>query len=91
MNSFNSVIDDSLVLSWSCNWSDSSIDEAKTIVSGCTFGVDGICICLKGSRGKQCTIPLSYFVTMGVVNKVENFICDHGQHGGRPTKSWNHV
>ena len=30
-------------------------------------------------------IPLSYFVTMGVVNKVENFICDHRQHVGRPT------
>ena len=36
-------------------------------------------------------IPFSCFVTMGVVNKVENFICDLAQHRDRPTKSWNHV
>ena len=63
MNSFVSVVDNSLILSSSCHWSDSSIDEAKTIVQGCTFGVDGICICLKESKEKQCIIPSSYFVT----------------------------
>ena len=64
---------------------------AKQFFRAAPLRVDDICICLKENEGKQCMIPLSYFGTMGVVNKVESFICNHGQHRGRPTKSCNHV
>ena len=65
--------------------------KPKQLFRATPLALTAIGICLKESGGKQCMILLSYFVTMGVVNKVENFICDHGQHGGRPNKSWNHV
>ena len=46
---------------------------------------------MKESAKKQCMISLSYFVTICAANKVENFICEHGQHRGRPSKSWNPI
>ena len=59
MDPFVSIVNSSLVYNRSRNGANSSIDETKAVVKGCSSVVDCNCVRTQGSNVHNCVIPLS--------------------------------
>ena len=68
MYSFVAIVDNTLILEWAANWTDSAINEAPA-VSQCR-AMDGICICSRRGPGEEGLVKISKVVAMFIVNPV---------------------
>ena len=70
MYPFVAIIDDSLILEWAANRTDSAITETPAVIQRRALLMDGICICSQRGTGEEGLVKISKVVAMFVVNPV---------------------
>lgn len=77
MYSFVAVIDCSLMLCRSANWTNRPVNKSKTIVQGRTLGSNSVTIQLQQGLRENLVIPLSDSVTVCIVYVVKHLVANH--------------
>ena len=77
MHSLVAVIDCSLMLCRSANWTNCPVNKSKTIVQGRTLGSNSVTIQLQQGLRENLVIPLSDSVAVCIVYVVEHLVANH--------------
>ena len=70
MYPFVAIIDDSLILEWAANGTDSAINETPAVIQRRALLMDGICIYSQRGTGEEGLVEISKVVAVFVVNPV---------------------
>ena len=62
MYPFVAIIDDSLILEWEANRTDSAINETPAVIQRRVLLMDGICICSQRGTGQEGLVKISKVV-----------------------------
>ena len=77
MYSLVAVIDCSLMLCRSANWTNCAVNKSKTIVQGRTLGSNSVTIHLQQGLRENLVIPLSDSVAVCIVYVVKHLVANH--------------
>ena len=73
------------------NRSNSPINEAETVVKGCSFSRNCISIHLQGRRVQNIVVPVNYLVAMSLIYVVEDCVGDHAYDRDWSSKAMNKI